>query len=74
MDPGKTAAMSLRGSLFDEPTLLALEEAAADIEYPANLRQSEQEPKKLKAVVADAAQRTWYGCTVQICVQRTLCC
>jgi hypothetical protein len=56
MGPGKTAAMSLRGYLFDDPTLLALEdsEAGVDIEYPANLRESDQEPKKLKPVPADA--------------------
>jgi hypothetical protein len=60
MGPGKTAALSLRGYLFDDPTLLALEEAGVDIEYPANLRESDQEPKKLKPVPADATQRAQY--------------
>ena len=60
MGPGKTAALSLRGYLFDESTLSTLEEAGVDIEYPANLRESEQEPKKLKPVPADATQRAQY--------------
>ena len=33
--PGETAAMYLRGILYDEPIQLALEEAAVGIEYPA---------------------------------------
>ncbi len=60
MGPGKTAALSLPGYLFDELTLLALEEAGVEIEYPANLRESDQEPKKLKPVPADATQRAQY--------------
>ncbi len=69
MGPGKTAALSLRGYLFDDPTLLALvrsgqvlalEEAGVDIEYPANLRESDQEPKKLKPAPADATQKAQY--------------
>lgn len=60
MGPGKTAALSLRGYLFDDTTLSTLEEAGVDIEYPANLRESEQEPKKLKPVPADATQRAQY--------------
>jgi hypothetical protein len=58
--PGKTAALSLRGYLFDDSTLLALEEAGVDIEYPANLRESDGEPKKLKPVPADATQKAQY--------------
>lgn len=60
MGPGKTAAMSLRGFLLDNATLSALEEAGVDIEYPANLRESDQEPKKLKPVPADATQKAEY--------------
>ena len=60
MGPGKTAAMSLRWFLLDDATLSALEEAGVDIEYPANLRESEQEPKKLKPVPTDATQKAQY--------------
>ena len=67
MGPGKTAAMSLRWFLLDDATLSALEEAGVDIEYPADLqvRESdhESEPKKLKPVPADTAQRTQYYAT-----------
>jgi hypothetical protein len=48
MGPGKTAAMSLRWFLLDDATLSALEEAEVDIEYPANLRESEQEKEEKK--------------------------
>ena len=65
MGPGKTAAMSLRGFLFDDATLSALEEAGVDIEYPADLRESDHEPKKLKPVPADTAQRTQYYATLR---------
>ena len=66
MGPGKTAAMSLRGFLFDDATLSALEEAGVDIEYPASLRESEQEPKKLKPVPTDATQKAQYYADLRV--------
>ena len=75
MGPGKTAALSLRGYLFDDPTLLALEEAGVDIEYPANLRESDQEPKKLKPGQPEYRWIRLSGRkTMQICAPTTLCC
>ena len=71
MGPGKTAAMSLRWFLLDDATLSALEEAGVDIEYPANLRESEQEPKKLKPVPTDATQKAQYYADLP---QTILCC